>query len=658
MKTFFYPRLALSNIKKNAQIYLPYLITSSFTVMMFYVIHSLAINEGLKSESSNAPVVLQLGTYVVMIFSVIFLFYLNSFLMKRRKKEIALYNILGMEKKHVMIMMFYETLFTTLFSLVVGVMIGALLSKLMFLLLVKLTGLNTQIFFEIPIQTVLFACTVYVSIFLIAYLVNVIHIKMTNPIELLKGGQTGEKEPRTKILMTIIGIVTLGSGYYIAQTIQEPISALLLFFVAVVLVIIGTYCLFTAGSIVILKSLKKNKRYYYQTRHFTSISQMIYRMKQNAVGLASICILCTCILVMISSTVSLYLGIEDSVKIVQDESYRFAIYLNNEDSTATKRIEYLNQRIQNELAEQQIQSVYLERMIYDISCVEESGQFKTGGVRDIPLTLMTLDEYNRVFHQNKVLKDNEILWANDFHDEQQALTIDDHSFQVKEVIYDNHILVKDDRNYEKNMTIVFANEDVIHQTFDNDDLDLIPFAYISIDFADKDEKVATQTINDIIDDEWKPDAKTGLQYYSCARSSQYDMKVMMQSAYGSLFFLGIFLGILFLMAAILIMYYKQLSEGYEDQHRFEIMQNVGMSKKEVKQTIRSQVLIFFFLPLIVAVIHMAFAFKMIVQMFSYLLVSKQSLFVWCTAISVVILAVIYSIVYSLTAKTYYKIVKN
>lgn len=264
MKKFFYSRLALSNIKKNAKIYLPYLLTSTFTVMMFYVIHSLAVNQSLRDTSSTAPVVLMLGSWVVMIFSVIFLFYVNSFLIKRRKKEIALYNILGMEKKHVMIMMACETILTTLTSLIFGVLFGALFSKLMFLLLVNLSHIQTAITFEIPQSTIFLTVIVYGAIFFIAYLFNVIQIKLANPIELLRGGEHGEKEPKTKWLLTLVGILTLGGGYYLAQTIEDPMDALTLFFVAVVLVIIGTYCLFTAGSIVILKMLKKNKRFYYK----------------------------------------------------------------------------------------------------------------------------------------------------------------------------------------------------------------------------------------------------------------------------------------------------------------------------------------------------------------------------------------------------------
>ncbi|MEG0276291.1 MAG: FtsX-like permease family protein, partial [Coprobacillus sp.] len=322
MKHFFYPRLAFTNIKKNAKLYIPYLITSMFTVSMYYIMHSLSVNTSFINDPNSSGtllLVLNLGTWVMMIFSIIFLFYINSFLIKRRKKEIALYNILGMEKRHVMIMMFCETFITTLISIVGGLLLGLLLSKLAYLFLVNLIHVSTAMAFEISIPSVIQTLCIFIPIYVAAYLFNVVQVKVSNPIELLRGGEVGERQPKSKWILTIFGLIALGTGYYIAQNTQDPIMALMLFFVAVILVIIGTYCLFTAGSISILNLLKKNKKFYYQTRHFTSVSQMMYRMKQNAVGLASICILYTCILVMLSSTVSLYVSIQDSAELSLDE---------------------------------------------------------------------------------------------------------------------------------------------------------------------------------------------------------------------------------------------------------------------------------------------------------------------------------------------------
>lgn len=659
MKKFFYSHLALSNIKKNAKIYLPYLLTSTFTVMMFYVIHSLAVNQSLRDTSSTAPVVLMLGSWVVMIFSVIFLFYVNSFLIKRRKKEIALYNILGMEKKHVMIMMACETILTTLTSLIFGVLFGALFSKLMFLLLVNLSHIQTAITFEIPQSTIFLTVIVYGAIFFIAYLFNVIQIKLANPIELLRGGEHGEKEPKTKWLLTLVGILTLGGGYYLAQTIEDPMDALTLFFVAVVLVIIGTYCLFTAGSIVILKMLKKNKRFYYKTRHFTSVSQMVYRMKQNAVGLASICILCTCILVMISSTVTLYLGVKDTVQILQDEDFVMKINPYSEGKLPSKQeLSTLYAKIQDNLKAKDIKTTaFVTRSIYEISYNQKDGEYITGegsDARDFKsFSAMTLEEYNRAYHKNETLKENEVLVHSNFEKLPNQMKINEKTVHVKSEVQDKYFLETEFSKSAQLTGIVLKDEKTLKDILFALEDQVQPIEYMSIDYQNKaDAKVAEEVIQDIVQSE-----KT-TEDYTIFTSSQYEMENMFNDSYGSLFFLGLFLGLLFLMAAILIMYYKQLSEGYEDQRRFEIMQNVGMSKKEVKQTIRSQVLIFFFLPLVVAVIHMSFAFKMIMKMFGYLIASGEELFITCTIISIVILAILYSIVYILTARTYYKIVRH
>lgn len=654
MKHFFYPRLALSNIKKNKQIYLPYLLSSAFTIAMYYIIHSLSVNTGyanLKVGKTMLPYIMNLGTWVVLIFSIIFLFYINSFLIKRRKKEIALYNILGMEKKHVMIMMFFETIMTSLFSIIVGILFGIIFSQFMFLLMVNIAHINVFKFI-IPLESIIFTTEIYFVIFILSYLFNVIQIRLTNPIELLKGSETGEKEPKIKWLLTLIGLLTLGSGYYIAQTIDDPTTVVVLFFVAVILVIIGTYCLFTAGSITILKMLKKNKHYYYQTRHFTSVSQMIYRMKQNAIGLASICILCTCILVMLSSTVSLYLSIQDSSNMLTNEQLAVTVGKNDGQQPIDKQ--QMNQIVQDIKQDFEKQNIKTTSMIvkrsYGLSGKYQNNTFDVGGYDEknySQLTAMSLDEFNETYHINEKLQDNEILIACNFTDLGKTIKIGKQTFQIKKVVNQPYFLDQKHADIQRSMSIVFANDTILKSSLCNND-EISAKDCFSIDFEDI--KMTNKAI-DIIQDHLPDDSYVFLQ-------SQYQLQNEYFEIFGGLFFLGIFLGILFLMAAILMMYYKQLSEGYEDQKRYEIMQNVGMSQREVKQSIRSQVLVFFFLPLVVATIHMAFAFKMIVKMFSFLVVSHINLFITCTIISIIILVVIYSIAYSLTAKVYYKIVST
>lgn len=668
MKSFFYPRLALTNLKKNSKLYFPYLLTSSFTVMMFYLINYLASHKGLEqmaTGSSTMQIILNLGIIVMVIFSVIFLFYMNSFLMKRRKKEIALYNILGLEKKHIMIMMLCETIITTLISFVMGFLFGIIFSQLVSLVLIHLMGLSTTLTFHISWSSFLVAVIVFLPIYLASYLIHVIQIQLSNPIELLRGSQSGEKEPKTKWLMTIIGLVTLGLGYYIAVTIDDPTTAILLFFVAVILVIIGTYCLFTAGSITILKLLKKNKRFYYQTKHFTSVSQLIYRMKQNAVGLASICILCTCILVMLSSTVSLYFGIEDTITAYQQDSFQLKVY-GYDDGTLPSDQEFAKfySQMQTELENHDIGiDSFIHTKGYSVSVRfgnnhiltdKETGNFVVGY-----LVGMTQDEYNRAYHQNVQLSGQNILVSSNFFDFGDTLDIDQQKYPIQEVVHQPYLLPNENPTAQRNLIVIMKDEEAIQEMMSHFFGDTIqPTENISIVYQDQSQEKEAEDILRKCLDNFVLETETeqgGISFY---RSSLYEVRIMLMELYGSLFFLGIFLGILFLMATILIMYYKQLSEGYEDQKRFEIMQKVGMSTKEVKQTIRSQVLIFFFLPLIASVIHMAFAFHLITMMFSYIVLSGTEVFITCTIISVIIVAIVYAIVYVFTSRTYYRIVKN
>lgn len=668
MQTFFYPRLALTNLKKNSKLYLPYLLTSSFTVMMFYLINYLSSHEGIDKMATGATtmhVILNLGKIVIIIFSIIFLFYMNSFLMKRRKKEIALYNILGLEKKHIMIMMLYETMITTFISIIMGFLFGIIFSQLASLLLIHLMGLQTAITFHISGISLFITLIVFLPIYFISYLIHVVQIQLSNPIELLRGAQSGEKEPKTKWLFTLIGIVSLGIGYYIAMTIDDPFTAISLFFIAVILVIIGTYCLFTAGSITILKFMKKNKHFYYQTKHFTSVSQLIYRMKQNAVGLASICILCTCILVMLSSTVSLYFGIEDTITSYQQDSYYLKIF-GYEDGTLPTQAEFQTfyDDVQNQLKENEIGiDSFIHTKRYSISVrFKDNNQIITDDDTENfvigSLIGITENEYNRAYHQNVHLKENEVLATSNFFKFDKTLDLNNKQYQIKEIIHQPYLLNNENSTAERDLIVIMKDEEAIQEmmsSFFEDEV--IPTENLSIKYSDHtDEKKADDILAKCVEQFYTNTTQEhgDLSFYY---SSQYSVRLMLMELYGSLFFLGIFLGVLFLMATILIMYYKQLSEGYEDQKRFEIMQKVGMSTKEVKQTIRSQVLIFFFLPLVVSVIHMAFAFKMITMMFSFLVTAGIYIFIVCTIISVIVVAIIYAVVYAFTSRTYYRIVK-
>ena len=641
----FYLKLALTNIKKNGKIYFPYLITSIFTVMMFYCVKFLGGDNGLRKDSESAAMMMSLGVYVVIIFSVIFLLYINSFLMKNRKKELGLYNILGMEKRHVMLIIFIETLIVYLISLGFGVLTGVLFSKLMMLILVKILAIHTSIVFSIDMNAILITTLLFGVIFFVSFMINAASIRFSNPIQLLKGGMVGEKEPKTKWLMTLIGVITLGAGYTIALSIEDPITTLVLFFVAVVLVIIGTYALFTAGSIVILKILKKSKKYYYQTNHFISVSQMMYRMKQNAVGLASICILCTCILVMISSTYTLYSGVFDTVKksVRADYSYKVG---NTEKVNMDEEIINLEKDIKTSLASKNIGISRMASLKYCQVWASQNGTVFTapgegGNNKLLTILGMTLADYNRIYNHHVTLNDHEVLYNSNYHFNHDSMMLNNQLYSLKMVKNDPWFVKDDIANIDSDsITFVFKDDAALKQALTFEHRSSPSYVYeVLVNykggyFNSKAEKVMRKTTkNFTLKVSEKNDGE--ISYSNMTRYDNY-----------------------FMMAAVLITYYKQLSEGYEDQKRYEILQNVGLSKKEVRQAISSQVLIFFFLPLVVAVIHMSVAYKMILKMFKVMILNAPQTFITCTVVSVIVLTICYTIVYFCTSRTYYKIVKK
>ncbi|WP_313371308.1 ABC transporter permease, partial [Sedimentibacter sp.] len=413
MNKFFYPKLAVNNIKKNSKTYIPYMLTCIGTIMMFYNICFLVVAKDIEivQDSGSLRQVMLLGAIVIGIFSLIFLFYTNSFLIKKRKKEFGLFNILGMEKKHISKIMFFEALITSVITLTVGILSGILLSKLIILFLFKILSFNATFGFEISPTAIFASLCLFGSINVINFIFNITQVHLSKPVELLKGGNVGEKEPKTKWLLTIIGILCLGTGYYIAVFTESPLAALNLFFVAVILVIVGTYCLFTAGSIAILKRLRKNKKYYYKANHFISVSGMIYRMKQNAAGLSNICILSTMVIVMISSTISLYMGMEDILKTQYPKDIIVSAYEISDEEAKTL----------NEIINQQTSAAYIEQkdVIYyrsmELLATQEGAYFKPAkdsfNTMDSISTIeiITLEEFNRMENKTIELKDDECL---------------------------------------------------------------------------------------------------------------------------------------------------------------------------------------------------------------------------------------------------------
>ncbi|MFR1012874.1 MAG: ABC transporter permease [Dorea sp.] len=641
MNNFIYEKLAVTNLKNNRKTYVPYIFTGVLTVMMFYIIDALSRGGGITQNTLKTC--LQYATGVIIVFAVIFLFYTNSFLIKRRKKEIGVYNILGMGKRHIARMMAVETILTAGISILGGLVFGIIFGKLMYLLLLKILHNSVDMQFSVNGTAIVQTVILFAGIFLLTYLYNILQIQLVNPVELLHGGNQGEKEPKSRWLLVIVGVAALGNGYWIALTTEAPLEALLKFFVAVVCVIIGTYALFIAGSIVVLKILRKNKAYYYNPKHFTSVSGMIYRMKQNGAGLANICVLSTMVLVMVSTTVSLYAGMED---ILDSRFPRDVSIVCNEADTNNEEI--LQRLIKEQCEKAGVKITDRVRYRYGSMNAVLKGNNLEKVEQYYPdnhfyyVEMITQEEYNRIEKQNVSLKEQEILtYTTNGKCGKKQINIAGQNYQVKKELSEMTSQPESTAEMYKTLYIVFANAEQIER--------IEPFSYADKFNLKGDDGKQKEALEQIQNEFYEKFPDGTMESRMLSRSSFYEL-------YGGLFFIGIYLGSMFIMATVLIIYYKQISEGYDDRERYQIMQKVGMSKKEVKRSIRSQVLSVFFLPLVVAVIHVAVAFKVMTKILGVLNLTNVSLFAVCTIITIAVFAVFYIIVYSITAKEYYRIV--
>ena len=641
MNNFIYEKLAVTNLKNNRKTYVPYIFTGVLTVMMFYIIDALSRGKGITQDTLK--ICLQYATGVIVVFAVIFLLYTNSFLIKRRKKEIGVYNILGMGKRHIARMMAVETILTAGISILGGLVFGIIFGKLMYLLLLKILHNSVDMQFSVNGTAIVQTVILFAGIFLLTYLYNILQIQLVNPVELLHGGNQGEKEPKSRWLLVIVGVAALGNGYWIALTTEAPLEALLKFFVAVVCVIIGTYALFIAGSIVVLKILRKNKAYYYNPKHFTSVSGMIYRMKQNGAGLANICVLSTMVLVMVSTTVSLYAGMED---ILDSRFPRDVSIVCNEADT--NKEETLQRLIKEQCEKAGVKITDRVRYRYGSMNAVLKGNNLEKVEQYYPdnhfyyVEMITQEEYNRIEKKNVSLKEQEILtYTTNGKCGKKQINIAGRNYQVKKELSEMTSQPKSTAEMYKTLYIVFANAEQIER--------IEPFSYADKFNLKGDDGKQKEALEQIQNEFYEKIPDGMMESRMLSRSSFYEL-------YGGLFFIGIYLGSMFIMATVLIIYYKQISEGYDDRERYQIMQKVGMSKKEVKRSIRSQVLSVFFLPLIVAVIHVAVAFKVMTKILGVLNLTNVWLFTVCTIITIAVFAVFYIIVYSITAKEYYRIV--
>ena len=659
-----YTKLAITNIKNNRQFYFPYLLTGIITVAMFYIMCALESNPGIQSMpgAKNLGLILRLGIGVIGIFAVIFLFYTNSFIIKRRKKELGIYNILGMEKRHIAKILSKEAFFTAIIAIGGGLVTGVLFHKLACMLLYRMIGFNGGITFSFSKKGVMITAILFAIVYLLTYIYDLFQVQLANPIELLQSGNKGEREPKTKAIMAVLGVLCLGTGYFIAITTKNPIKALTLFFVAVILVIIGTYLLFTAGSIALLKILRRNKGYYYQTKHFTSVSGMIYRMKQNAVGLANICILSTMVLVAVSTTVSLYVGIEDIMKERYPNEINISAYYDTgapaEDSIAPiveKSVKESGRKIRHE-------EDYLE--LY-FAAIKDQGQYsldkekvKTAGDRVSGFVVLTREDCKKKYNEEiPELAENEVALFTIKKTDMDTLVLENRSYHVKEI--------KQFENTEDFETIADIMDEYYYVIV-NDVQDMERLWQLQKDIYQENSSSISRQVRLDIDGDSEQKKECFENIKTALGPEQAKARILIDSRqsnldefyqiYGGFLFLGLFLGILFLMITVLIIFYKQISEGYDDKERFSIMEKVGMSNDEVKATIRSQVRTVFFLPILMAAVHVGMAFPMIKRLLSLFGLSNTALFAGCMAGTILVFALIYLLVFLKTSKTYYKIV--
>ena len=667
-----FSRLAKQNIRNNKSTYIPYIITCIFCIAMIYMMEFLrdcpTLDQAVR-QADEVRMIVFTGEIVVEIFCIIFLIYSNSFLMKRRQKEIGLYNILGLERNHIGIVMFLETIITSIGSLAGGIAVGIIGSKLALLLLLKLLHIPSVLGFYISVKGIFTCLFMFGIIFLMILFLNLAKIHLSRPVELLRGNNTGEKEPAAKWLMALIGFICLGAGYYLAVTTESPIKAITIFLLAVILVMAGTYLLFTAGSIVILKFLRRRKSFYYRTGNFISISGMLYRMKQNAIGLASICILSTGVLLMISMTVSIYFGMNDIMLNRYPYDVDMSVTSISEDECQTA-IEAFEKAIADNKVpvEKSVEEIYL-----DIVCSKNGDQIlikPANTIRNsdsvLVLSLLNQAEYKRLTGISANLNDGEIFAWYPSAVQKDSVTVDETEFTVKkwldknpltcgeDAVSDNAVLVVTDEDFKKfdemrtemykGVSSAPAGEDLtLHLG-----LDITGSETDKIDFG-------TPVMEAVKDLKKNGGLSENSWITSGIRQQEYESYY---ADNGSLLFIGIFLGSLFLMGTAMIIYYKQISEGYEDQKRFEIMQKVGLSRREVRSSVRRQILMVFFLPLLMAMLHITMAFPMIRRMLLLFGMTNTKLFIGCTAGTVLIFAVVYGLIYLMTARSYYHIVER
>lgn len=625
-----YPRLAATNLKKNRRFYLPYLLACIVIVALFCIMLTLASDPylGQMQHGGSVSQVLGFGVFIMALFSAIILFYTNSTFTKQRKREFAIYNILGMEKRHISYVLFWESLYTAAMALFFGLVAAGVFSKLLQLVLVRLIGGEATFGLNIRLMSIGYTVVFFGALFLLLLLNTIRIIHLSNPVQLLRAGSEGEREPRSKWILALLGAACLAAGYLISLRTNVALYAIQNFFPAVILVIIGTYLTFIALSVVVLKALRKNRRYYYKTSHFATVSGLIYRMSRNAAGLASICILSTMVLVTVSTTVSLYKGLDAYAAVRWPQDMTLTLMTDPQTSTVPD--------------------------VAPVLQVVDDTMTRAG------LTQSNVHGYRTV--RFSALRSGDALAWTDGAAFGDTLTLGGDTLRLRQL--DSFPLVSGSSIMGLHtLYLVVPNLDSVlelraqqnaYTSEHGGTRSMLNYTYqFDLSGTDDEQLDALHTL--LCDPAFESAAEAAnVQYTTDMRADGYPT---LRSTYGGFLFLGFFLGFVFLFATVLIIYYKQVSEGYDDRGRFRIMQQVGMTPKEVKATIRTQVLLMFFLPLVTAAIHIAFAFPLIKQIVFAFGLQNVHLFLLCTLGTFGVFALLYTFVYLLTARTYYRIVR-
>lgn len=678
-KPLLYPKLAWQGIRKNAETYLPYLLMGILMVGVSYIMNYLTRPAlmGALSMGGTTLMVLQMGKIVISVFSVIFLYYCNSFLIRRRMKEFGLYNILGMGKGNIARVMLWETLLTALLVFAGGLLLGLSLSRLVEMALINLLHADYTVPMELFYPDgVTWVLLLFGGIYVLILLANLLRMRLSNPVALLKSENTGEKPPKANWFFGLIGLLILLSAYYVAAVSQSPLEALIFFFIAVLMVIVATYLLLVSGSVTLCRMLRRNKRYYYQTRHFISVSAMAYRMKRNGAGMATICILCTMVLVILTSTVCLYGGTDSMVDAICPQDINLTIGLEARDGEENwKRLDAMQQMALDVTEEMGLtpENITSQRALVatgkvqngDYGIITEADSLKANVLE---LTVYPLSVYEQATGETVTLADRELLYAS-FKTNETFSSMSFYGSAPYRMIHAEKELPKRllsaDYRSAWGCLVVFTNDaeafrSEITALVGEKSGEAMMMDRLALHFdlaSEADTDTQEKLVKTLRSEAMK---LTGKDFYGMS-SLSVDTRSLCRrdylSLFGGLFFLGMVLGPLFSIAAVLIMYYKQICEGYEDAERFAVMRKVGLTDAEIRRSVNSQVLTVFFAPLLMAGLHMMFAMPMIRLILGAFGLHNDSLFYGIGIGCYVVFAVIYALMYLLTSRRYYRIVR-